>query len=203
MLMIGICGASGSGKSTLARALFERLSMRCLMITQDCYYHDRSALPLEARATINYDEPAAFDHDLLLFDMQCLLRGESITKKNYDYSQHCRADSEELIGPADVIIFEGIHAFYDPKLRDIMDFRVYIHVDQDICLLRRIKRDINKRGRQIEGIAEQYLNSVKPMFDQYIMNYRNLADIIAVGGGKNPRIVDLLCHYIEAHCPPR
>ena len=200
-LMIGICGASGSGKSTLARALHERLADNCLMITQDCYYHDRSALPLEARQKINYDEPAAFDHDLLLFDIKQLRGGESITRKNYDYAMHCRADSDERIGPAKVIIFEGIHAFFDSRLMDLMDFKIYIHVDPDICLLRRVKRDIKKRGREIEGIAEQYLTTVKPMFDQHIQGYRNLADIVAVGGGKNPRIVDLLSLYIEAKCP--
>lgn len=198
MLTIGICGASGSGKSTLARALFERLKQRCILITQDCYYRDRSELPLEAREKINYDEPAAFDHDLLLDDMRKLRCGETITKKGYDYALHCRADSGEPIHPAQTLIFEGIHAFYDPRLLEIMDFKIYIHVDPDICLLRRIKRDIKKRGRQIDGIAEQYLTTVKPMFNQYINGYRDFADVIVVGGGKNQKVVDVLAHYIES-----
>lgn len=198
MLTIGICGASGSGKSTLARALFERLSQKSIMITQDCYYWDHSDLPFEAREHINYDEPAAFDHDLLLADILRLRRGEPITKKGYDYAQHCRADTGELVYPAQALIFEGIHAFFDPRLRDAMDFKLFIHVDPDICLLRRIKRDINKRGRQINGIAEQYLTTVKPMYDQHIAGYRDFADVIVVGGGKNQRIVDILAHYINS-----
>ncbi len=198
MLTIGICGASGSGKSTLARALFDRLSQKSIMITQDCYYWDHSDLPFEQREHINYDEPAAFDHNLLLSDILQLQRGEPITKKGYDYTNHCRADTDELIHPAEALIFEGIHAFYDPRLRDAMDFKLYMYVDPDICLLRRIKRDIKKRGRQIDGIYEQYLSTVKPMFDQHIAHYRDHADVIVAHGGKNQRIVDVLVHYINS-----
>lgn len=198
MLTIGICGASGSGKSTLARALLDSIQQQCTLITQDCYYKDHSDLPFSQRAKINYDEPSAFEHELLYKDILQLTVGEPITRKGYDYVRHCRADSQELIRPTDVLIFEGIHAFYDPMLRNLLDFKLYVQVDPDICLLRRVKRDINKRGRHIDGIAEQYLSTVKPMYDRYIRGYVDHADVIVAGGGKNKKIVDVLAHYINS-----
>lgn len=198
MLMIGICGASGSGKSTLARSLKEHLQQRCVLIAQDCYYKDHSELPFEQREKVNYDEPDAFEHDLLLSDVIKMQNGKPITKKGYDFTEHRRADIDELIYPVDALIFEGIHAFYDPRLRDLMDLKLYINVDPDICLLRRIRRDIMKRGRHIDGIAAQYLQTVKPMYDQFISNYIDYADVIVAGGGKNKKIVDVLAHYINS-----
>lgn len=198
MLTIGICGASGSGKSTLARALQDALEQNSILITQDCYYKDHSDLPFSEREKINYDEPDAFEHGLLLSDFRRLTSGHPITRKGYDYANHCRADSDELIHPTGALIFEGIHAFYDPHLRELMDLKLYISVDPDICLLRRIRRDINKRDRHIDGIAQQYLTTVKPMYDQFIRNYIDHADVIVAGGGKNKKIVDVLAHYINS-----
>ena len=194
MLMIGICGASGSGKSTLAGAI----QGRCVLLAQDSYYKNHPDLPFSQREKINYDEPDAFEHDLLLGDLKELAAGRPITRKAYDYAQHLRCDSPELIQPADVLILEGIHCFYDAGVRDMLDFKIYIRVDPDICLLRRVKRDILKRGRQIEGIAAQYLSTVKPMYDRYIRGYIDYADVIVAGGGKNKRIVDILATYINS-----
>ena len=198
MLFIGICGASGSGKSTLAESLKDRLGDRCFVLQQDAYYKDHSHLPFEKRVTLNYDEPVIFDHDLLLQDVQRLMAGQPITRKAYDYSQHKRADREnELIEPRDVLILEGIHCFHDKRLRNLMFLKVYMKVEPDVCLLRRIQRDIKERGRDIDGIAEQYLKTVKPMYDQYIRNYVQYADTIVAGGGKNARIVDILTGYVQ------
>lgn len=198
MLFIGICGASGSGKSTLAEKMAEQLGDRCYVLQQDAYYKDHSHLPFEKRVSLNYDEPVIFDHDLLLQDIQSLMEGRAITKKAYDYSNHKRADHEdEWINPPEVLIMEGIHAFYDKRLRNLMFLKVYMKVDPDVCLLRRIQRDIKERGRDIDGIAEQYLKTVKPMFDQYIRNYQQYADTIVAGGGKNARIVDILVGYVK------
>ncbi len=198
MLFIGICGASGSGKSTLADALQKRLGDRCIVIQQDAYYKDHSHLPFEKRVTLNYDEPVIFDHDLLLSDIQLLMEGKPITRKAYDYAQHVRADREgELIYPRDVTILEGIHSFHDKRLRSLMFLKIYMKVEPDICLLRRIQRDIKERGRDIDGIAEQYLRTVKPMYDQYIRNYVQYADTIVAGGGRNARIVDILTGYVQ------
>ena len=199
MLFIGICGASGSGKSTLAHALEEKLGTeRCTVLQQDAYYRDHSHLTFEQRVKLNYDEPDIFDHDLLLEDIQQLLRGGGITRKAYNYSEHKRDDRpDEIILPKDVMILEGIHCFYDKRLTDLMFLKLYMKVEPDICLLRRIERDITERGRDVEGIRDQYLNTVKPMFDRYIRNYVNDADVIVANGGKNARIVDILAGYVS------
>lgn len=147
MLFIGICGASGSGKSTLAEELATMVNKSILIINQDAYYKDHPDLSFEERCLLNYDEPSIFDHDQLLEDVQNLLEGRRVSKKRYDYSHHCRADVPgEYLEPHDVIIVEGIHAFYDARLRTMMDLKLYMHVESDICLLRRIQRDINERG---------------------------------------------------------
>ena len=198
MLFIGICGASGSGKSTLAEFLQARLGDdRCAVLQQDAYYLDHPTLTFEERKLLNYDEPDIFDHDLLLSDIKTLMEGKPITRKRYDYSQHRRADTNETIEPRDVMILEGIHCFHDERLRDLMYLKLYMKVEPDICLLRRIERDIKERGRDIDGIAMQYLTTVKPMYDKYIRNYIQYADVIVAGGGRNARIVDILAGYVQ------
>ena len=198
MLIIGICGASGSGKSTLAKELEAQLHGNCVYLKQDSYYKDHPGMSFEERERINYDEPEAFEHDALSADLQLLREGRSITTKDYDYANHCRCDSDALIAPADVVLVEGIHTFYDEKVRDMFDFKIYIQVDPDVCLLRRVKRDIRDRGRSIDGIYRQYLDTVKPMYEKYIRNYIEYADLIVNRGGKNAKIVDILAHYINS-----
>ena len=198
MLFIGICGASGSGKSTLAEELAKMVSKNILIINQDAYYYDHPDMSFEERCALNYDEPSIFDHDLLLSDIRSLLAGQRVLRKQYDYTNHRRApQKEEYIEPHDVIILEGIHAFYDDRLREMMDLKLYVRVDADICLLRRIQRDINERGRAIDNISTQYLTTVKPMFDQYIRNYEQYADVIVAKGGKNAKINEILASYIN------
>jgi len=197
MLVIGICGASGSGKSTLARELEARLSKRCVYLKQDSYYRDHPDMSFEERVHINYDEPQAFEHDLLRADLEALRNGKPITAKDYDYVEHRRCDTVAMVEPAEVVLIEGIHVFYDEKVRELMDFKIYIQVDSDVCLLRRVKRDIRDRGRSIDGIYSQYLDTVKPMYEKYIRNYIKYADLIVAQGGKNARIVDILAHYIN------
>ena len=197
MLFIGICGASGSGKTTLARELVRDMGVASIVLNQDAYYLDHPDLTFEERVKLNYDEPCIFDHDLLYEDVCRLMRGESITRKAYNFAGHCRSDTNEIISPAPVLILEGIHAFYDPRLREMMFLKLYINVEPDICLLRRINRDILERGRQIENISEQYLTTVKPMYEKYIRNYVNDADVIVTRGGKNARIVEILAGYLR------
>ena len=198
MLMIGICGASGSGKSTLASELCSEIGSNCMVINHDCYYRDHPHLTFQERALLNYDEPGIFDHELFLQDMKTLLAGKPITRKAYDYTIHRRADREdELIYPTDVLIIEGIHVFYDERLCELMFLKLYMSVEPDICLLRRITRDINERGRSIDNISVQYLSTVKPMYDKHIRNYIDLADVIVAHGGKNARIVKILAGYVR------
>ena len=198
MLFIGICGASGSGKTTLAEELAKMANKSILIINQDAYYYDHPDMSFDERCKLNYDEPGIFDHDLLLEDVRSLLAGKRVLRKRYDYSNHRRApQTEEYLEPHDVIIIEGIHAFYDERLRNLMDLKLYVRVDSDICLLRRIQRDINERGRAIDNISSQYLSTVKPMFDQFIRNYEQYADVIVAGGGKNAKINEILASYIN------
>ena len=197
MLFIGICGASGSGKSTLAEGLHQKLGDRCFVLQQDAYYLDHPDLTFEQRTQLNYDEPGIFDHDLLLQDVKALMDGQPITRKQYDYALHRRADTEELIYPREVLILEGIHSFHDERLCQLMYLKLYMNVEPDICLLRRIQRDIKERAREIDGISHQYLTTVKPMYDKYIRNYVSSADVTVAGGGMNARIVDILAGYVQ------
>ena len=198
MLIIGICGASGSGKSTLAKALAARLEKPCVYLKQDSYYKDHPDMSFEEREHINYDEPEAFEHAALRDDLARLRAGQSITAKDYDYTQHRRCDPGAVIEPADVVLLEGIHVFYDEAVRNLMDFKIYIQVDPDVCLLRRVKRDLRDRGRSIENVYRQYLDTVKPMYEKHIRNYVEYADLIVARGGKNARIIDILAHYINS-----
>ena len=197
MLFIGICGASGSGKTTLAEELVRDAGVDSVVINQDSYYIDHPELTFEERKHLNYDEPGIFDHDLLYQHICDLMAGKSIVKPTYDFTRHRRSDVTETIQPASVIILEGIHAFYDRRLTDKMFLKLYVNVDPDICLLRRIRRDIVERGREIDNISEQYLSTVKPMYEQYIRNYIHDADVVVMKGGMNTKIVPILAGYIQ------
>ena len=197
MLFIGICGASGSGKSTLSQELLRAIGVSSTVINQDAYYFDYPHLSYEERSQLNFDEPGIFDHDLLLSDITQLLGGQPIQKKAYDFTRHARSNSDEIMVPGDVLIMEGIHAFYDKRLCDQMFLKLFINVEPDICLLRRINRDFKERGRSIDSISSQYLSTVKPMYDKYIKNYIHDADVIITRGGKNARIVEILAGYLR------
>ncbi len=197
MLFIGICGASGSGKSTLSEELLRALNTSSTVINQDAYYLDYPHLSYEERSQLNFDEPKIFDHDQLLQDITDLLNGKPIIKKAYDFTKHARVKSDEVIYPGEVLIMEGIHAFYDKRLCDQMFLKLFINVEPDICLLRRINRDIKERERSIDSISAQYLATVKPMYDKYIRNYIHQADVIVTRGGKNARIVEILAGYLR------
>ena len=197
MIIVGICGASGSGKSTLAKRIKDSLACSCTIIGQDCYYRNFPDMPFSERIKLNYDEPGIFDFDELLHDIELLESGIPISTKGYDYVNYLRADTPDiLIPPPEVLVLEGIHMFYNKRLCEKMSLKVYLHVDVDICLLRRIKRDIKARGRSIDNIAEQYLDSVKPVYEKYIANYINDADFAVMRGGKNKMAIDAISAYL-------
>ena len=199
MVFIGICGASGSGKTTLAKELCRAIGASSALLNQDAYYLDHPELTFEERTKLNYDEPFIFDHDLLYQDARMLMAGQNVTRKAYDFTQHRRTESSEIIKPADVLIVEGIHAFFDERLTKMMFLKLYINVEPDICLLRRIKRDIRDRGRQIENIGEQYLTTVKPMYERYIRNYRECADIVVPTLVHSGIGAEMIALYVENH----
>lgn len=196
-MLIGICGASGSGKTTLANKIAKEVK-GSIVLNQDAYYLDRSNLSPEERAVLNYDHPSSFDHQRLLEDVRALLGGKSVARKSYDYIRHIPVENcDEMMKMDEIIIVEGIHAFYDKDLRALMDLRIFIDIDPDICLLRRIRRDLRERGRDIDGIYDQYTKMVKPMFDQYIRPAKKHADVIVNGGGENDMVTEIISGYIE------
>lgn len=197
MVIIGICGGTSSGKSSVAQKIKKDIACSCEILGQDCYYIDQGSKPFEERRIVNYDEPDIFEHNTLLADVNALIEGRSINRKGYDYENHRRADTNELIAPPDVLIIEGIHALYDKKLRQLMDLKIYVSVDADTCLIRRIRRDIAERGRETDNILTQYEKSVKPAFDKYIRNYEAKADI-SINNNRNYAVaVEMIIAYAE------
>ena len=197
VIVIGIAGGTGSGKTTLTKKIMQRFGEDVSVVHHDSYYKAHHSMPYEERCKLNYDEPYIFDHDLLYSDIVSLTEGRAIYRKGYDFATHRRCDTQELIRPAQVVIVEGIHCFYDKRLCDLMFLRMFVQVEPDECLLRRISRDIKERGRDIDSIGQQYLSTVKPMYERYIRNYIHEADVVVTKGGKNATIVSILGGYLK------
>ncbi len=197
-MLIGIAGASGSGKTLVAHTLYKKLgSDKVTIIQEDAYYKDLSHLPLEERAKFNFDHPDAFDHDLLIEHLKKLLAGESIEQPQYDYTTHSRKKETRRIGPHQIIILEGILILAIPELRELMDIKIYIDTPPDICFIRRLERDIKERGRTVETVIRQYLDTVRPMYLQFVEPSKRYADIIIPRGGKNFIAIDIVKSKIE------
>lgn len=198
-VVIGVSGGSGSGKTTVARAIFEHFSDHSILILeQDAYYKDQSDKTMEERLQTNYDHPLAFDTELLIDHLQRLMRYEPIEKPIYDYKRHTRAKETLTIMPKDVIILEGILIFDDPRLCDLMDIKVFVDTDSDVRFIRRLKRDIEERGRTLQSVIEQYVSVVRPMHLQFIEPTKRYADIIIPEGGQNRVAIDLMVTKIRA-----
>ncbi len=197
MFFLGICGASGSGKTTLALALQKVFEDGAIILPQDSYYRDHSDVPFEQRAGIDYDDPSAFDHELLYQDIRKLVNGGNITEKDYNYNYHIRSDTGKLIVPKGVLIFEGIHAFHDERLTAMMDLKVYMDTDPDTCLIRRIRRDTRERMRSLESVLSQYETTVKPAYDKYITGYKRFADVVVTQNSRMEIVTDMLANYID------
>lgn len=198
-IVIGVAGGSGSGKTTVARTILETFEGKSIMVLEhDSYYKDQSHMSFEERLETNYDHPLAFDTDLLIEHLIKLLNYEAIDVPIYDYKQYTRSDQVDHQEPKDVIIVEGILVLEDARLRDLMDIKIYVHTDDDIRIIRRIKRDINERGRSLDSVIDQYLGVVKPMHEEFIEPSRKYADIIFPEGGYNKVALDLIQTKIRA-----
>lgn len=193
-VVIGIAGGTCSGKSSIAGILIDefRYTNSINIIREDDYYKDQSHLPMEERAKTNYDHPLAFDFDLMTDHIQRLIAGETIEKPTYDYTVHNRSDVTEIVHPSDVIIIEGLFALYRNEIRKLEDIKIFVDTPADIRFIRRLKRDVKERARTIESITEQYLNTVKPMHDQFLEPTKQYADIIIPQGKSNTVAIDLL-----------
>lgn len=198
-IVIGVAGASGSGKSSVSKRILEIFSeMSILVLQQDFYYKDQTHLPFEERLKTNYDHPLAFDNDLFIEHLEKLMKGETIDKPVYDFANHTRSTETIYQEPRDVIIVEGILILDDKRVRDLLDIKIYVDTDSDICLARRILRDINERGRTVDSVINQYVEVVKPMFHQFVEPTKRYADIIIPEGGYNQVAIDLLATKVRS-----
>lgn len=198
-VIIGITGGTGSGKSTIARAIFESVpKKKASIIEQDCYYKNQSHLPPEERVKVNYDHPLAFDTDLMISHLQLLLAGQAIEKPQYDFTVHNRREETITVEPRDIILVEGILVLDSPKVRELMDIKIFVDTDADVRIIRRILRDMNERGRTLESVIAQYINVVKPMHFEFVEPTKRYADIIIPEGGHNKVAIDIMVAKIKS-----
>jgi uridine kinase len=199
ILVIGIAGGTGSGKTTLMNNLIQRFGDVVTVLSHDNYYKRRDELTYEERSRINYDEPDALETDLMAYHLDKLRHGESIDCPVYDFTQHNRSNDTIRIVPKKVIIVEGILIFENEELRNLMDIRIFVDTDADVRLCRRIKRDVNKRGRTLESVLQQYQETVKPMHEKYVEPSKKYANLVVLEGGKNYVALDMIIGRIQRH----
>ena len=199
ILVIGIAGGTGSGKTTLMKNIIQRYGDSVCVLSHDNYYRRLDHLTYEERTKINYDEPAALETDLMARHLDSLRHGESIQCPVYDFTVHNRSNETMTICPNRVIIVEGILIFENQALRDLMDIKIFVDTDADVRLCRRIKRDVNKRGRSLESVLEQYQTTVKPMHEKYVEPSKRFADLVVPEGGKNYVALDMIMGRIQRH----
>ena len=199
ILVIGIAGGTGSGKTTLMNNLIQHFSGMITVLSHDNYYRRLDHLEMEQRNQVNYDHPDALETELMVEHLRQLRSGEAIDCPIYDFTVHNRSDETLRITPQKVIIVEGILIFADEALRDLMDIRIFVDTDADVRLCRRIKRDVNKRGRTLESVLQQYQTTVKPMHAKFIEPSKKYANIVVPEGGKNVVALDMITGYIQRH----
>ena len=199
ILVIGIAGGTGSGKTTLMKNLITAFENDVTILSHDNYYKRHDDLTYEERCKLNYDEPAALETNLMAVHLDQLRHGQAIDCPVYDFTQHNRSNETIRIEPRKVIIVEGILIFENQPLRDLMDIRIFVDTDADVRLCRRIKRDVNKRGRSLESVLMQYQETVKPMHEMYVEPSKKYANIIVPEGGKNLVALDMIMGRIQRH----
>ena len=198
-LLIGIAGASGSGKTLVSKNIYEKLgSDKVVIMQEDSYYKDLSEIPFDERTGKNFDHPDAFDHLLMQSHLKELVEGKSISHPIYDYKTHSRLKKTRTVGPHSIIVLEGILIMNEPNLRDLMDIKVFIDTEPDICFIRRLKRDVFERARSVDSIINQYMETVRPMYFQFVEPSKRYADIIIPQGGKNAVAIDILTAKIKS-----
>lgn len=198
-MVIGVTGGSGSGKTTVSQDIIKRLAGESVvMVPQDAYYQDQSEKSMAERRMTNYDHPDSLDNELLISQLKQLLNRETIEQPTYDYTNHTRSSETITVEPADVIILEGVLLFTEQKLRDLLDIKVYVDTDDDLRFIRRMRRDIVERGRTVDSVVNQYMETVKPMYHQFVEPTKRYADIILPEGGANAVGIGMLEAQIRA-----
>jgi uridine kinase len=198
MMIIGISGGTGSGKTTVSRKVVEAVGEdKVLPLAQDAYYKDNSHLSLEQRVELNFDHPDSVDWSLFAEHLDLLKRGQTISQPIYDFTRHIRQNETRQLGPKPIVIVEGILVFESELLRQHFDLKVYVEVDPDIRFIRRLRRDLSKRGRSLDSVINQYLQTVRPMHLKFVEPGRQLADIILPEGGHNAAGMDFLIRVVK------
>src|SRR5262245_47802962 len=182
-MIIGICGGTGSGKTTVARRILENVrDEQVVFLQQDSYYRNLGDMPVELRHQINFDHPDALDNDLFINHVKALRAGEAIEMPVYDFSIHSRKSETIHVEPKPILIIEGILIFVDAALRGLMDIKIFVDTDDDLRFIRRLKRDVEERGRTVDSVIKQYLETVRPMHEQFVEPSKRYADVIIPEG---------------------
>ena len=198
-LLIGITGGTGSGKSTVSREILKFIHEKnVITIEQDSYYKDQSHLSFEERVKTNYDHPFAFDNDLLIEHLKDLLSNKPIEKPIYDFERHTRKEETIRVNPKKVIILEGILILNDEDIRNLCHIKIFVDTDSDVRVIRRIIRDIKERGRTLDSVIEQYMETVRPAHFQFVEPSKKYADIIIPEGGYNKVAIDIIATKINS-----
>ena len=196
-LIVGVVGGSGSGKTTVAHAIAESAEGGAVVLDQDAYYRDLAHLSLEERRRINFDHPDSIDTGLFVAHLEALAAGEPVDKPTYDFAAHTRAAETVRIEPGRVVVVDGILLFVDPRLRRMFDLRIYVDVADDVRFIRRLLRDLTERGRSLESVIEQYLDTVRPMHLEFVEPSRRHADVIIPEGGENRVGIEMILAHVQ------
>jgi len=197
-LLIVVAGGTASGKTTVVQKIYERLNTNDVQVLKfDDYYKDLSTLSIEERSKVNFDHPESLDNDLMYHDLDLLLNGNTIEKPLYDFKTHTRKKETETIKPTKVIILEGILSLYDKRIRDLADIKIFVECDDDMRFIRRLKRDMNERGRSLDSVIDQYLTTVKPMYYEFIKPTKRYADIIIPNDKGHEVAVDIVMAKVK------
>lgn len=197
-LIIGIAGGTGSGKTTVARKIYESLHLdSAVFLDHDSYYRELAHLSLAERKQVNFDHPDALDNALLVEHLDALVRREPIRKPCYDFAAHTRSDETEEIAPRDVILLEGILLFVEPELRSRFDLKIFVDTEPDVRFIRRLRRDLELRGRTLDSVIEQYLGTVRPMHWEFVEPSKRYADIILPRGGANTAGIEVIAARVR------
>lgn len=199
VMVIGIAGGSGSGKTTLTNQIVSRFSDEVTVVTHDNYYKAHDEMTYEERCRLNYDHPNAFDTELMIEHLKLLKEGKSVECPIYDYTIHNRSKNTLTIAPAKVIIVEGILIFENKELCDQMDIRIFVDTDDDLRIIRRIRRDVMERARSLDSVINQYLETVKPMHEQFVEPSKKNASIIVPEGGRNEVALNMILNQVRSH----
>lgn len=196
--LIGIAGGTGSGKTTVARRIYESLHLNsAAFLDYDAYYKELGHLSLEERQRINFDHPDSLDNELFIGHLQRLIAGLPVDKPVYDFTRHTRAPETVRVEPRDVVMADGILLFADPRLREMFDLKIFVDTEADVRFIRRLRRDVEERGRELDSVIDQYLNTVRPMHFEFVEPTKRYADVILPRGGQNTAGIEVIAARIR------